>query len=244
MQIRRVSLSKAVSLKETPSEDLLETPQIHCLTGKIKVDLKSWTPVSIHPWTVMSQKVCHILQILNLSSQEREIPHPNLSPHLHWVGSRAPWIRDSEPSCYFWPLLLPEDLFGSFWKPHSPRDKQVCFSKSHFKFCELISDLNQLFQNATRQWELLVCQWLFVSAGVSNKYCSSKSDISADDLSFCARDPEHINLDTHRNHWIPNSDSLNRTPSNDSWQSFKIFYLNRNVHCPSFPWIRMHSGEQ
>lgn len=129
MQIRRVSLSKAVFLKETPSEDLLETPQIHCLTGKIKVDLKSWTPVSIHPWTVMPQKLCHILQILNLSSQEREISHPNLSPHLHWVGSRAPWIRDSKPSCYFWPLLLPEDFLVLSESPTvQGRNKSVSLS--------------------------------------------------------------------------------------------------------------------
>ena len=67
---------------------------------------------------------------------------------------------------------------------------------------------------------------------------------SHDDLSFCVRDLEHINLDTHRNHWVPNSDSLNRTPSNDSWESFNLFYLNRNVHCPSFTWITMHSVEQ
>lgn len=98
---------------------------------------------------------CLMPQILKLSSQEREISHPNLSPHLHWAGSRTPWIWDSEPSCYFWPLLLPEDLFCSFWKHHSPREKQVCFSKSHFRFCELISDLNQLFQNATRNGNCL-----------------------------------------------------------------------------------------
>ena len=118
-------------------------------------------------------------QILNSSSREREISHPNLSPHLHWVGSRAPWIRDSEPSCYFWPLLLPEDLFGSLWKPHSLREKQICFSKSHFRFCEPISDLNQLFQNAAQQWELLACQWLFISLGGSSTYCSSISDTTS-----------------------------------------------------------------
>lgn len=143
-----------------------------------------------------------------------------------------------------WSLLSPkEKLSGSFRKPHNPK-AAVYFPKSCFRSCELTSDINQLSQNATGQWGLHACHWFSSLQALTINAVPANLMFLLDHLSFFTWDPEHINLDTHRNHCVPNSGSLNTAPTNDSSESFNILYLNKNILCPSFTWITMHSEEQ
>lgn len=156
---------------------------------KIKVNLKAWTSVPVHPRTTMSQGVCHIiqLQLHVLCPKPQTYPPRKGSFPLQTsvptytelaIGLPGFTVLNHHVILYVIPAITKGEALWFFPKAPQPEGCSLFPQVSlhvmwaHFRYQSVVPECNRAMGTSG-------LSLIFISASINNKCCSSKPDVSA-----------------------------------------------------------------